>query len=80
LPGYRAFNITAKRTVKETPVLSAPTFVSWIISTVIAGAIILLNYLGISVPIVSELIAGRSFEFLLGAYVLLWLGTVFRGL
>jgi hypothetical protein len=60
--------------------LSAPTFVSWIISTVIAAAIILLNYLGISVPVISEIIAGRSFEFLLAAYILLWLGTVFRGI
>ena len=60
--------------------LSAPTFISWIISTIIAGAIILLTYLGISVPVVSELIAGRHFEFLIAAYVLLWLGTVFRGI
>lgn len=65
---------------EDATMLSAPTFVSWIISTVFAGAIILLTYLGISVPVVSELIAGRSFEFLLGAYVLLWLGTVFRGI
>jgi hypothetical protein len=60
--------------------LSAPTFVSWIISTVVAVAIILLTYLGISVPIISDLIVGRSFEFLLAAYILLWLGTVFRGI
>ena len=59
--------------------LSAPTFITWIISTIIAGAIILFTYLGISVPFISDLIAGRSFEFLLGSYVLLWLGTVFRG-
>jgi hypothetical protein len=32
------------------------------------------------VPVVTDLIAGRSFEFLLGAYVLLWAGTVFRGM
>jgi len=60
--------------------LSAPTFISWIISTVIAGAIILLTYLGISVPVITEIVAGRQFEFLLGAYLLLWLGTVLRGI
>jgi len=26
------------------------------------------------------LIAGRNFEFLLGAYILLWLGTIFKGI
>jgi hypothetical protein len=60
--------------------LSAPAFVSWIISTVIALAVILLTYLNINVPLISEIIGGRGFEFLLAAYVLLWLGTVFRGL
>ncbi len=59
--------------------LSAPTYLSWIISTIIAATIILLNYFGISVPVVSEIIAGRHFEFLLGAYGLLWLGTVLKG-
>ena len=59
---------------------SAPSIISWSISTVLAGSIILLTYLGISVPYVSDVIAGRSFEFLLGAYILLWLGTVFKGI
>ena len=59
---------------------SAPSIISWFISTIIAGAIILLTYLGISVPVLSDVIAGRNFEFLLGAYILLWLGTVFKGI
>jgi hypothetical protein len=39
-----------------------------------------MNYAGISVPVLSDLIAGRSFEALLIAYILLWLGTVVTGL
>jgi hypothetical protein len=59
---------------------SRPTFLIWLISTIIAAVVILMNYAGVNVPVLSELIAGRSFEALLIAYILLWLGTVVTGL
>lgn len=59
---------------------SRPTFIIWLISTIIAAVVILMNYAGVSVPVLSDLIAGRSFEALLLAYILLWLGTVVTGL
>ena len=59
---------------------SRPTFIIWLISTIIAAVVILMNYAGVNVPVLSELIVGRSFEALLIAYILLWLGTVVTGL
>jgi len=59
---------------------SRPTFIIWLISTIIAAVVILMNYAGVNVPVLSDLIAGRSFEALLLAYILLWLGTVVTGL
>jgi len=35
---------------------------------------------GITVPVLSPIVAGHTFEVLLVAYVILWLGTVFTGL
>jgi hypothetical protein len=59
---------------------SRPTFIIWLISTIIAAVVILMNYAGVNVPVLSDLIAGRTFEALLIAYILLWLGTVVTGL
>ena len=59
---------------------SRPTFIVWLISTIIAITIVLMSYAGITIPVVSAIIAGRHFEFLLGAYILLWLGTIVRGM
>jgi hypothetical protein len=33
-----------------------------------------------SVPVLSDVVAGKTFEVLLLSYILLWLGTVFTGL
>jgi hypothetical protein len=60
--------------------LSRPTFLIWLISTVLAVIVILMTYGGVVVPGVSPAIAGHTFEVLLLAYVLLWLGTVVTGL
>lgn len=60
--------------------LSKPTFVTWIISTVIAVIVVLMTYFGIGIPVISPILAGNGFEALLIAYVLLWLGTIFNGL
>lgn len=59
---------------------SRPSFAIWLLSTLLVGVIILMNYAGVSVPVISPIIAGHSFEALLLAYVLLWVGTVFTGL
>jgi hypothetical protein len=42
--------------------------------------VILMVYAGIAVPVISPIVAGHTFEVLLIAYVLLWLGTVVSGL
>jgi hypothetical protein len=60
--------------------LSRPTFLIWFISTVLAVIVVLTTYGGVVIPAVSPAIAGHTFEVLLLAYVLLWLGTVVTGL
>lgn len=60
--------------------LSSPTFAIWLISTILAVVVILMKYTGTSIPVISPIVAGNSFEVLLIAYILLWLGTVFNGL
>jgi hypothetical protein len=60
--------------------LSRPTFALWFVSTVLAAVVVLMVYAGIPVPVLSSIVAGHTFEVLLVAYVILWLGTVFSGL
>lgn len=60
--------------------LSRPTFALWFVSTVLAAVVVLLVYAGVTIPVLSDIVAGRTFEVLLVAYVILWLGTVFSGL
>jgi len=60
--------------------LSRPTFVIWFISTLLAAVVVLMTYAGITIPVISPIVAGNGFEVLLVAYVLLWLGTVVSGL
>lgn len=59
--------------------MSAPTFAIWLLSTILAAIVILMTYAGVTIPVASDIVAGRTFETLLLAYVLLWFGTVFRG-
>lgn len=58
--------------------LSRPSYIVWGISTVIVVVILLMRYAGIQIPVASDIVSGKSFEFLLLAFILLWLGTVFR--
>ena len=60
--------------------LSRPTFALWFVSTVLAAVVVLLVYAGVTIPVLSDIVAVRTFEVLLVAYVILWLGTVFSGL
>jgi E3 ubiquitin-protein ligase DOA10 len=60
--------------------LSRPTFALWFVSTVLAAVVVLMVYAGVTIPVLSDIAAGRTFEVLLVAYVILWLGTVFSGL
>lgn len=60
--------------------MSAPTFAIWLISTVLAVVVVLMVYAGVNVPVLTDIAAGHTFEVLLLAYILLWLGTTFRGL
>ena len=56
--------------------LSAPTFIVFVISVVLAGAVIAATYGGVSIPVVSA----HKFETLLAAYAVLLSGTLFKGL
>lgn len=58
--------------------LSRPSFVIWILSTVVAVLVLLMKYAGVNIPVASSIISGKMFEFLLIAYILLWLGTIIR--
>jgi hypothetical protein len=60
--------------------LSAPTFLIWLISTLLAAVVVIMVYGGIFVPVISPIVTGHTFETLLIAYVLLWLGTIVSGL
>jgi len=60
--------------------LSRPTFAIWLISTILVALVIALTYFAISIPVLSPIISGNLFEVLLISFVLLWAGTVFKGL
>ena len=57
--------------------LSAPTFLTFIISVVLAVVAVLSRYAGISIPIIG---AAHVFDLLAVAYVLLLAGVMFRGI
>lgn len=59
--------------------MSRPTFAIWLISTLLAAVVILMTYFGVTIPVISPIVAGHGFETLLIAYALLWIGVVFRG-
>lgn len=59
--------------------MSRPTFAIWLISTLLAAVVILMTYFNVTIPVISPIVAGHGFETLLIAYVLLWIGVVFRG-
>jgi hypothetical protein len=59
--------------------MSRPTFAIWLISTLLAAVVILMTYFGVTIPVISPIVAGKGFETLLLAYILLWVGVVFRG-
>ncbi|MFV0366925.1 MAG: hypothetical protein ACK5KM_00550 [Hyphomicrobiaceae bacterium] len=60
--------------------LSRPTFVIWLLSTILVALVIALKYFAISIPVLSPIINGNLFEVLLVSFILLWAGTVFKGL
>jgi hypothetical protein len=57
---------------------SAPSFVTFIISFILAALVIASKYFSITIPVLSEIVRGNYFEVLLVAYVLLLLGVIFR--
>ena len=60
--------------------LTRPSYVMWMLSTTIAAVVLLMTYASIKIPVLTDIAAGKSFEFMLLAFILLWLGTVFRRL
>lgn len=60
--------------------LSAPTIVTWLASTILAGLAIAAKFFGVGnlIPTVGPYVASHLFESLLVAYALLWVGTVFN--
>lgn len=60
--------------------LSAPSYVMWLLSTVLAALVIALKYFSINIPVLTDIVAGKTFEVLLVAFALLWIATVIRRL
>ena len=62
--------------------LSRPTYLVWIISTVIVALVLAIKYFGVAsmIPVAGPLVAKHMFEALLIGYLLLWAGTVFKGI
>ena len=59
--------------------LSRPTFFIWALSTILAVLVVALKYFAVEVPVLTPIVSGHLFEALLVSFVLLWAGTVFRG-
>ncbi|MBO6549088.1 MAG: hypothetical protein JJ964_05655 [Rhizobiales bacterium] len=57
---------------------SAPSFVTFIISFILAALVIASKYFGVQIPVLTDIVRGNYFEVLLVAYVLLLLGVIFR--
>ena len=49
-------------------------------ANIFAVVVVLMVYAGVNIPVLTDIASGRTFEVLLLAYILLWLGTTFRGL
>ena len=58
--------------------LSAPTWIVWLLAFIAAGLAIASMY--VSIPVIGSFVEANKFWFMTGAYGLLFLGTVFRGL
>jgi hypothetical protein len=61
--------------------LSRPTFIVWLISTILVGLVIAVTYGGVAamIPVAGPVVASNTFLVLLLAYALLWAGTVLKG-
>jgi len=59
--------------------LSRPTYAIWSLATLLAIAVIAMRYASVTIPGVSPVIGDHLFEALLISFILLWVGTVFRG-
>ena len=59
--------------------LSRPTFFIWALSTILAVLVVALKYFTVEVPVLTPFVSGHLFEAVLVCFVLLWAGTVFRG-
>lgn len=57
---------------------TAPSFVIFIISFILATIVILTKYNIFQVPVLSDIVSGNYFNVLLVAYILLFLGVVIR--
>ncbi len=62
--------------------VNRPSNLTWLIATVLTGLVIGVVYFGGAkfIPLAGPLIAKHSFEVLLGAFGLLWLGTIVKGM
>ena len=58
--------------------LSAPKFIIWLLALILAGLAIASKYAGI--PVVGSFVRQNEFWVMTAAYVLLFLGTIFKGL
>lgn len=57
---------------------SAPSFVTFILSFILAALVVATKYFSVDIPVLTEIVQGNYFNVLLVAYVLLLLGVIFR--
>ncbi len=60
--------------------LTAPSFPLFMISIIMAGLVIAIKYFQVDVPVAGPIVGKSLFDVLLLAYVLLFIGIVFRKL
>lgn len=58
--------------------LAAPSFILFLLSTVLVVLVILSKYFGMQIPILSPIVAKSPFEVVLVAWGMLFIGVVFN--
>ncbi len=58
--------------------LSAPSRLIFLLSVILVALVILSQYFGVEIPVLTTIVARSPFEILLVAWALLFLGVTFR--
>jgi len=58
--------------------LSAPTRLIYILSVILVALVVLTQYFGVEIPVLTTIVSRSPFEILLVAWALMFLGVTFR--